>query len=443
MVRRWWKQRKANKQQATQRKRRRPPLREFVYLDDVSVRSLLASQTGALTNEVTDLLSKADEAELASSIGATTPVLGSEVRSRIQTTTSQGTQTSRKATVQSLFKELWELEGIHVAFAGQADLPQAQTLDHLIGSGTAVAATSLTRGALIEIEVELGAAPIFRFSTIASVFTEMADDFPEMLEQHGVRDGMATIVPGNRLLRRFLAGLVPLAARSTSHVVIDVDGIEYVVSVAAARALGLQSRPLTIVGVTEHNWYWRDVRRVLFSGLRFTMLCRIARTGLSDDWEPVKLAEVLKEVLPTFPNQLADVGNVGLSAGRSTNSSAPSPVLPALSEFIDLVQQAEVPGLTEAAVAAARKVAAGPAAEQAATVTGQNEAFRLVIAELEAHGCEPTGDEWLELTRSARRHAHLTLFGQASTSATDGPDPGDDRLDNDRLLDTEVIAIYW
>jgi hypothetical protein len=421
----------------------RPPLREFVYLDDVSLRSLLASQKGELTEQVTDLLSQADEAELASTIGASSPVLKAEVRQRYQTTTSQGTQTSRKAVVQSLFKELRELDWIDVTLRPQTDASGAGSVGDLVASELAVRADDLRRGALVEIDVELVADPIFRFSTIASELTELARDFPELLDQPGAREGVATLVPGNRFLQRFLVGLVPIRARATSHVVVDIDGIEHVVPAADARALGLASRSLSVVGVTEQASYWRDVRTVLFSSSRFTMLCRVAQDGLRASWEPVKLADVLKEVLPTFPDLFADVGRVGLSLPQATGHVAPLPIAAALEGFIGRVETSGAPGLTPEGVAAAREVAGGLAMQLPDTLTGQNEAFRLVIAQLREHGCTWTGDEWVELERNARETAGLHLFESSHRSVS--PIDESDRKDgaDERLLDTEVIAIYW
>ncbi len=438
-----WRRRRDSRADATGGGARvRPPLREFVYLDDVSLRSLLASQTGELTDQVTELLSQADEAELASTIGASTPVLKAEVRSRYQTTTSQGTQTSRKAVVQSLFKELRELDWIEVVLRPQRDASGAASVGDLIVSRSAVPANEVRRGALVEIEVDLVADPIFRFSTIASELTELARDFPEMLDQPGAREGMAMLVPGNRFLQRFLAGLVPLRARATSHVVVRVDGVEYIVHASDARAAGLSSVPLTVVGVTQQASYWRDVRRVLFSGSRFTMLCRVARDGLWDSWEPVKLADVLKEVLPTFPDLIADVGRTGLSLDATRQVPHP-PIADALTVFVDSVEALGPPGLTPEGVATAQHLAAGRALQLPETLTGQNEAFRLLIEGLRAHGCTLTGDEWLGLVRDAREKAGLVLFDppHGSPIASDEADVG--HLPNERLLDTEVIAIYW
>lgn len=143
-MRKWWtRRRRSSVGDVDDSARIRPPLREFVYLDDVSLRSLLASQKGELTDQVTLLLSQADEAELASSIGASSPVLKAEVRSRYQTTISQGSQTSRKAVVQSLFKELRELDWIDVAIQPRSEAGGIRSVEDLLRTGAAVVADEL------------------------------------------------------------------------------------------------------------------------------------------------------------------------------------------------------------------------------------------------------------------------------------------------------------
>lgn len=443
-MRSWWRRRRQPKRASgVEADGLRPPLREFVYLDDVSLRSLLASQKGELTDQVTDLLSQADEAELAGSIGASSPVLKAEARSRYQTTTSEGTQTARKAVVQSLFKELRELDWIDVVLRPHTSASEAEAAGDLIASGVAVPAASLRRGALVELEVELVADPIFRFSTIASELTELARDFPEMLKEPGAREGMALLVPGNRFLQRFLAGLVPVRARSTSHVVVELESGEFVVPAVDADELDLPSRPLYVVGVTEQGSYWRDVRRVLFSGSRFIMLCRVSRDGLWNSWEPVKLADVLKEVLPEFPDLIADVGRTGLSLSPARVGVAAPRISAALEEFIDAVESAEVPGLTPEGITAARDFAQGDALALPSTATGQNEGFREVVARLQDHGCDWTGEQWLELVQATRAESGLLLFDQSTRSLSPEPETADEEGSSERLLDTEVIAIYW
>jgi hypothetical protein len=293
---------------------------------------------------------------------------------------------------------------------------------------------------LVEVDVELVADPIFRFSTIASELTEVAVEFPEVVNQPGAQEGMATLMTGNRFLQRFLAGLIPIRARSTSHVVVEIDGTEYLVLAEEASTLRLAWRPLVVVGVTERASYWRDVRRVLFSRSHFTMLCRVSQGGLRDTWEPVKLAEVLKEVLPDFPDLIADIGRIGLNVPHLATKAATPPIAEALVKLIDNVEDSSGAALAPEDSAATRELAYGIAQEVPDTVAGQNEAFRRLVARLGELGCTKTADEWMELQHAARESAGLELFQSPHESASQASRASES---DERLMDTEVIAIYW
>src|SRR6185437_2587482 len=108
-VRNWWKswrsrQKRARAVAEVPEKR---PLREFVYLDEVSLRSLLVSQKDTIPEEVSHAILVAEEAELTGNVSANAATLGkAEIGSRYQTSNSSTVQTSRKAIVQTLFKEL-------------------------------------------------------------------------------------------------------------------------------------------------------------------------------------------------------------------------------------------------------------------------------------------------------------------------------------------------
>jgi hypothetical protein len=411
-----------------------------VYLDDVSLRSLLASQTGALTDQVTDLLSRADEAEIAGTISASAPILKAEVRSRYQMSNSQGSQTVRKSVVQSLFKEFRELGDVGLVLSPAVEAVSALSLDDVIQRGYGARVDALRRGALVEVEVELVADPIFRFSTIVSEISDMAREFPDMLSFPGAADVMAQAGPINRVLQRLLAGLIPLRARATSIVTVTYEGVRCVVPTDTATALGLASAPLYVVGVTEQVSYWRDVRRVLFSGARFTMLCRVARDGLANDWVPVELADVLAEVAPEFPAALDAVG--ATSFGKPPDAMIDEIKLQAaLAEFVAEVEE-HSNAVAPAVFADAREVAQS-CAGMSSSATGQNEAFRRVMAKLQAGGVDQISpDEWLDFRRRARATAGLELLQPSVSQAGPGATATDPSVD-ELLLDTEVIAIYW
>lgn len=425
----------------------RPPLREFVYLDEVSLRSLLASQTGALTDEITELLSRADEAEIAGTMSAAAPIVKAEIRSRYQTSNSQGSQTSRKSIVQSLFKEFRELDGIGLVLEPPGGAKRVSTLEELLRSAprNVVRSDDLARGSLVEVEVELVADPLFRFSTIISEISDMAREFPAMLGTPGAAEALAEADPVNRVLQRLLAGLIPLRGRATNVVVVEHDGGQYVVPREAAVTLGLGRTDLYVVGVTEHLSYWRDVRRVLFSGARFTMLCRVARDGLNRDWVPVKLAEVLAEVAPAFPAALDAAGRVRLEQPVDTGMEQERELQRTLEAFVVKVESKAKGELPPEVTSKAREQARA-CVGMSHSATTQNEAFRLVMAELHREGVlEFSPEEWMELRRAAREETGLALVPQISPFAVlSDPDlePPTEEV-SEVLLDTEVIAIYW
>ena len=154
-----------------------PPLREFVYLDEVSLHSLLVSQTSTVPYEISHAMSLANEAEVSGTAGASATagpqMLGvstqSSITGRYQTSNSNSTQSSRKAVVQTLFKELSELP-LEFKFSPQNNPSQAfqsiQSLCEVIEPGYSEPAEDLTRGTLVEIEVRLSVDPVYKLSTM-------------------------------------------------------------------------------------------------------------------------------------------------------------------------------------------------------------------------------------------------------------------------------------
>ena len=93
------------------------PLREFIYLDEVSLRSLLASQQGAIEDAVSEAFSNAENAELAAELSADAVVGKGKINSRYQTSNSRSIQTTRKVIAQSLFKSFKERNEIKIHFS--------------------------------------------------------------------------------------------------------------------------------------------------------------------------------------------------------------------------------------------------------------------------------------------------------------------------------------
>lgn len=95
--------------------------REFVYLDEVSVYSLLASRKGAIVTEFTESQTASLNSEVGSSMGGGFRGDQSRGKSRVETAQSRTSQVLRKAIVQTSFKELHDLERPGLGLAGARD----------------------------------------------------------------------------------------------------------------------------------------------------------------------------------------------------------------------------------------------------------------------------------------------------------------------------------
>lgn len=430
------------------------PLREFVYLDAVSLHSLLVSQTDTIPEAITQTISRADEAELLGSVGASVgnDLVGkaeSQASARYQTSNSDSTQSSRKAVIQTLFKQLREqpLEFKLVTpeqvdpFTGSDDLKRA-------APNLATAASSFKRGDLVEVEVVLAVDPVFKLSTMMNEWSAMADEYPAMFSSHGVLGFLRESESIMKILDRFLTGLIPIRATAVNYVVVTIDGVEYIVQKDAVVTLKLETQPLCVTGVTEHLGFWKDIRRVLFSDARFTMLCRVARDGLHDKWMPVKLADLFSEVAPDFGDQINAIRSPTAEDGAAATVRTQNLALAkAMTHYRLAISPEDTTWSGEHQQEFAALIAT--VSTGATDAIAQREAFNLVreqvVAQLNIEA--PSPDEDLKARQDARLTAALELLPKnpsLATSASVTPDVAtEDLAIPERILDTEVIAIYW
>ena len=249
--RRWKRWRSRVRAEKVRAKRPPTPLREFVYLDEVSLRSLLSSQTGEMTESKSEQVLDALTAEVNTKIAADAQVAKAELTSKFQTTNSNTLQTSRKATVQSWFRELHDLPGLRLIEL-RTDVVAAKDLEALtLNADTSVVAptTTLSRGALAEFRVRLSADPVFHLGTMVSELSGMVEDYPDMISASDAKVKFKEFEPVSKILQRLLAGLIPVRGRALDYRVVVIAGVEYVVHRQASAGLGLEERPLEIVGL--------------------------------------------------------------------------------------------------------------------------------------------------------------------------------------------------
>jgi hypothetical protein len=237
------------------RKEYREPLREFVYLDEVSLASLLASQKGELTENITAQSEEGFLAEAGGKIATNVPLLPSaEATSRFQTTNSSTLQTVRKANAQSLFRELHKLEGLRRIRPIKSDVI-AGSIPDLFKTDVQDSvhrASDLHRGDLVEFRVKLSASWIFQISTLVAEFSDMFDESPALFLDHVKFYDLYQAKSINKIINKLLAGLVPIDGKASDYSVIEYDGEEYIADNKVIGDLQIEKLPLQIVGVTEH-----------------------------------------------------------------------------------------------------------------------------------------------------------------------------------------------
>jgi hypothetical protein len=426
------------------------PLREFVYLDEVSLRSLLSSQVDGVTDTTSEQKVASNLGELQAKIASEAVIAKTEVSSRFQTTNSSTLQTSRKATVQSWFREFYNKPGLRliepitdvVPFADLEDVKRCERASAAIHSG------ALQRGILAEFKVKLSADRVFHIGTLVSEIAGMAKDYPRIFPA-----GKKTVVDleeieaVGKLLQRLLAGLIPIRGEAVDHCVIEIDRIEYVVHKKAIVDLDIDAKPLVIVGVTEHLAYWKDIRRVLFSEAEFTILGRFSKNGLQDSWLPVKLADLMKDFAPDIVDQINSASRVSFEHTPTARKENANEVRLGLAlqhyaaTFLTTVGQSL--GDADRQIVSAR---IEELKERAGTASGQRSAFATIGAEISTMvGQQVDAEIDARLRESARSSSGLSLFPLQTNAdvPSDQAIPPKVLVPDERLLDVEIVAMYW
>ncbi len=434
-------------------------LREFVYLDEVSVYSLLASRKGAIAAEFTESQTASLNSEVGGSMGGGFGVTKAEVKSRIEAGQSRTSQVLRKAIVQTSFKELHEFERPRLALAGAHDGARAaevsgpsaleRDLDLHISAGHVADPQGLGRGDLIEVEVTLEADPIFR---VSAVITTIREILQENLQLFGVENvgQLAEMRSIGRLLESLLAGLVPIRGTLADFKVAKIGGREYLVHEDVLGQLGeLRDEELCdvmVVGVAERDLFWKDIRRVLFSGSRFTVFCRLGGEGLQDRWRPIKLMDVLHDIHPVFGEQIGDLGEtalhameVAVDASQQAHSLSSETEDALLQRYATMLAESHSRVLDPAEVA---DLVAG--VERPIGWTERVDGRRPVLSEVTrrldaALGVATTAETACHLRLAVMLDAGLSHPGSGGSQAPPASPAGA----TVRFLDAEIIAIYW
>jgi hypothetical protein len=278
-----------------------------------------------------------------------------------------------------------------------------------------------------------------------TAFFEMVDENPKMLGSLSVPNLLDTFAV-NKMLERLLAGLVPVRGRAVHHRYVKVGSKALIVHTSVLEAMGehgLAVQPLFVVGVAERELFWR----VLFSGSRYSVLCRLGEEGTQASWTPVKLVDVLKEVSADLGEHIMEAGSLldrrrGGEQADDDEALRESAMREALIIYaLDLPRQYGHRGAEEER--AAREAPTAAQSRSNATRVERRAAFEELTKGLE----ETLGFEAEPLVAAQLREAALSGAGfdlegnlpEASVEA--GEDSSLDEIP--RYLDSDIVAIYW
>lgn len=409
-----------------------PPgeLREFVYLDEVSVESLRVSQRGPLPATIQEMRSTALAAEIAGTAGAGAGPIKAEIRASMQSTRSDQTQILRKVIIQSTFAGLLKdsADKLVLSAAGGPSMV-SRSEDGVIDD------SQLKRGELVELTVTLSTHPLYRIGSVIGAIADMTNELRHF-QDAPVPSSFSQLLPAQTLLRQLLAGFIPIEAEVTDYVVVERGGTEKVVRRDAIAAQSKDTydaiHPLKLTALTDETMYWKDLRRILFSASPYNVLCRLSGTGFSRTWNPVAMRDLIEEYVPVMGKALdglEEAAKPGLRPNAVVNVFAD-----ALRIHIEATLKASgvSPNKDQAK---AITLLAGRLSQNTDSETARRQAFaaseRFVAEEWQL---QPSREALLESRRTSLALATLT-----AAQVDDVPKPSDES----RYLSAEIVAIYW
>jgi hypothetical protein len=246
-----------------------------------------------------------------------------------------------------------------------------------------------------------------------------------------------------RMLERLHAGLVPLRGTVNGYSVVKLDEREWLIhnSIVAAFPEDTEAIPLFLVGVAEEDLFWKDIRRVVFSRSRYTVMARLARDGLQTSWTPMKLLDVIREVLPPVAAQLEEGPRSFMTAARQGAAGT--------SEYRQKLIEALAQFAVALALTAESRLSADDLVEIAkfddgdVDLDGPTANLRPIVnrtADYVAQRCKIERDSLQEavLREEALTAAGIGLLASPASAEEEPEEPA-----SERILDTKFVALYW
>ena len=207
-------------------------------------------------------------------------------------------------------------------------------------------------------------------------------------------------------------------------------------------------RQVYITGVAQQGLFWKDMRQILFSESQYTVFCRLATPDLRAEWQPVKIVDLFEGIIPEFKEAIDTTIELARQLmerprGVEANEQLQNGHL-GIGFIREYVHQLEDfhgeklnPQLMEDSI-----MPIVPLGDWHASVTERRAVFdevtKLVDDEL---GKETPGDTRLSLRQKVLGKIHTDETSLITTLIQSAQVPT--KAQAERILDTEIVAIYW
>jgi len=399
-------------------------IRQILYLDSIALRSLYVSRYGPEDARTTITHSQTKGHEIGSSTGLTVASPPSanwstNYASNFNAQTTRSTQVELVASEQSLLRDFLVRESSAGAKGQIWDGTADNNGKFFTGDKT------LERGNLIQVRIRLEADITYRISSFISAMTDLSGDAPQL--QLPISTGDLEIAG---LLQKFLINQAPINA--------EIIDWELDLTTNKLQRRKNNSRALRLVGLTQIDNYWVDVRSALFDRAECTALVRVSEDIPTRDWSPLKLFDAVKG-LPGF--DFLDEGINQLRAGISTVPNFDAGRFDGLKNVLTDYLVRFAPEKANSSTQLVETIASNYS-RQLPSASALSEAFDRIEQLFDETPAEHSGDDLaIERSKCLAKHK-LRVDGSTDGLASFTPSASND-FSGDESIAGEIIAIYW
>ena len=399
-------------------------IRQFLYLDELALRSLYISRFGPEDAKTTLTQTKTKDLGLTLGGGASISHLNDRASNGTSSISfrsgkSRALQIEQVSSEQSLFRDFVSRE----SYAGKESqiwdgVPQSSIQRELLPG-------RLHRGQLIQVRIRLEAHSIYAYSTIASALVETSANTPAL----GISQD-DTFIQAAQLIQQMLIGQIPINSE-----LVDWDWDEEA-STLIRRSDDKANSPIRLVGLTQLDNYWGDVRGFLFDQSECIALVRVSQDTPSTSWSPLKLFDVARGLpgLEGFDAEVAELNSI-LSGKQKAKTPVSDAVGRSLRYYLQIRTDDEK-----------LKVQLEPQVNEIAQMVTDSsqrqlkDAFDQVDVLLSSRGSTETNPDEIGSLRSKAISLERGAGAPLKSEENVLHPPNDD---SNRYLIGDIIALYW